>query len=175
MKSQDSALSPVCPRNTGSTAVTARRIKGMGEGKAFEGVSLGCPLARRGRNQTGLLLALAAARGGIFFPLAAGLRWPPVIAPGWLTCVYRVHLQATWGRAGGAEAPPRPIPRNRLKCHNRPLACRQPTFSRMEKPTGGVFRCARRLSPITGRARSNLHSPSESVRCDRPSANLEVS
>jgi YD repeat-containing protein len=47
--------------------------------------------------------------------------------------------------------------------------------SYLRRTADGVSRCARRLSPITGRARSIRRRPSESVRCDRPSANLEVS
>ena len=90
--------------------------------------------------------------------------------------VYRVVLQATCGAGGRRWRTAPPAPQEPLGSHNQPLACRQERFPYEGKqPAGGVLRCARRLSPNTGRARSIRRRPSESVRCDRPSANLEVS
>jgi len=91
--------------------------------------------------------------------------------------LYVVVLQAT-PTAGDGRAGARPSPRRRGPCELSQPAIGLPPggFSYAEKRLAdGMFRCARRLSPITGRARSIRRSPSESVRCDRPSANLEVS
>ena len=112
-------------------------------------------------------------RGAAFFSLAAGgLRR---VGPHWLIGRVQFIFKQPAGR-GAALARRSPVPQEPLGSHNRPLAWPSGTIFYSEKVSaGGVSRCARRLSPNTGRARSIRRRPSESVRCDRPSANLEVS
>jgi len=147
-------IAPLCPRNTVAHAVTARGIR-QRKGEALEGVSLGCPLSRRGQSQTGHYSLLPAARGGIFFLLAAVGCFPWGLRRGGGRGVYIMSLEATWGTGGRRCAPLRPPPRNRLGVTTGHRPGRQRAFPYAGKrPTGGVSRCARRLSPNTGRARS---------------------
>jgi len=166
-----------------STAVTARGNKGMGRGRLLR-VSVWVVRSRgEGKVRRCFYSLLPAARGGQR-DVASHLSFSRCrlvsvwVAPGWWTCRVQSCSSSNLvgGGGGAAGAPPPPPPRNRLGVTTGHRPCRQRAFPYEGKqPAVGVLRCARRLSPNTGRARSIRRRPSESVRCDRPSANLEVS